>query len=217
MVLVAGGDAQAANLPPFYIDKTEVTNQAYLAFCQAAAHAEPEGARSLPADDPVVNVSFEDAQAFAQWAKKRLPTAAEWEKAARGPHGQSFPWGDQWQQEKANIPPDKDARKKAHLAPALSFLSGASEYGAVNMIGNAWEWVNAPAIPDDKQFNLAIKSHSYHVDPSLPRTATFYQLRGGSFRFVPEKDREAGLVIDSLKMPANAWGPDLGFRCAQDP
>jgi len=225
MVLVDGGeavigmgqDAKSVNVPSFYIDKTEVTNAAYLAFCQAAGHAAPGGARSAPADHPVVNVSFEDAQAYAQWAKKRLPTAAEWEKAARGPKGQLFPWGNKWQQGDANIPPDKDARKTAHLFPALSFTSVGSPCGAVNMIGNAWEWVNAPAIPDEKQFNLVVNSHTYHVDTPLSRTAPFYQLRGGSFRFVPEKGKEADLIIDSFKMPPSATGPDLGFRCAKDP
>jgi formylglycine-generating enzyme required for sulfatase activity len=101
MVLVPAGDfesgkyRQHATVPAFYIDKTEVTNAAYQEFCNATGRPLPE---KFPADRPelpVVNVSIIDAHAFANWAGKRLPSGSEWEKAARGSDGRSFPWGNE--------------------------------------------------------------------------------------------------------------------------
>ena len=108
MVLVPAGEARlgetASNVrpvPAFYIDKTEVSNAAWIRFCIQTHRPAP--ADATPAL-PVVNVSFNDAQAFAAWAHKRLPTAVEWEKAARGASGQRFPWGDDFRAGAANLP-----------------------------------------------------------------------------------------------------------------
>jgi eukaryotic-like serine/threonine-protein kinase len=221
MVLVDAGsallgpDAKPADVNAFYMDKTEVTNASYLKFCQQTGYAAPPSAQQDPADNPVVNVSFYDVEAYAHWAKKRLPTAAEWEKAARGAKGQQFPWGNDWREDAANIPRDKNASKTASLAPASSFSSGASPYGAVNLVGNAWEWVNAPAPLDDHQFEMLQKFWKVY-SPPVSRTEAFYQIRGGSFHYVPMGPK-ADLVVDSLTMPARAREPDIGFRCAKDP
>ena len=97
MVLVPGGEAllgqdrHAVRVDSFYIDKTEVTNAAYLMFCREMGHPVPPGAEQAPSDYPVVNVTIYDAQDFAGWAKKRLPSAVEWEKAARGAEGRVYP------------------------------------------------------------------------------------------------------------------------------
>jgi formylglycine-generating enzyme required for sulfatase activity len=210
-----GQDAKSTDVNAFYMDKTEVTNASYLKFCQQTAYAAPPSAQQGPADYPVVNVSFYDVEAYAHWAKKRLPTATEWEKAARGAKGQQFPWGNDWREDAANIPRDRDASKTASLAPASSFGSGASPYGAVNMVGNAWEWVNAPALLDDHQFEMLQKFWKVY-SPPLSRTEAFYQIRGGSFHYVAMGPK-ADLVVDSLTMPARAREPDIGFRCARDP
>jgi serine/threonine-protein kinase len=221
MVLVAAGpallgaDDKSVDVNAFYIDKTEVTNASYLQFCQQTGCTPPPTAQKDPADDPVVNVSFDDAEKYAQWAKKRLPTAIEWEKAARGVHGQKFPWGDEWRDDAANIPLDKAAQKAAHLAPVSSFASVASPFGAVNMIGNVWEWVNAPAPLDEKEFKI-LKKFSKVYSPPLSRDERYYQVRGGSFHYLAMGPK-ADLVVDALTLPARAREPDVGFRCAQDP
>jgi serine/threonine-protein kinase len=221
MVLVKGGpallgtDDKPADVNAFYIDKTEVTNASYLKFCRQTGHAVWPSMPQAPADDPVVNVSFDDAAAYAQWANKRLPTANEWEKAARGAAGQKFPWGNEWRDDAANIPLDKSARKTARLVPVGSLASGASPYGALNMVGNAWEWVDAPAALDQQEFET-LQKFSRTYTPALSRNERFYQVRGGSFHFVPVGPKSA-LIVDSLTLPARAREPDVGFRCAQNP
>jgi formylglycine-generating enzyme required for sulfatase activity/predicted Ser/Thr protein kinase len=221
MVLVSAGpallgpDAKAVEVNSFYIDTTEVTNGSYLTFCRQTNYAPPPSAGKDPADYPVVDVSFYDAETFAHWAKKRLPTATEWEKGARGANGQRFPWGNEWREDAANIPRDNDARKTASLAPAASFAAGASPYGALNMVGNAWEWVNTPALLDDTQFKILQKLWKVY-SPPLSRTEAFYQVRGGSFHYLPMGPK-SDLVVDSMTLPARAREPDTGFRCAKDP
>jgi len=212
-----GPNRQPVKVESFYIDKTEVTNRAYLVFCRETRYAEPPGAEQAPPDYPVVNVTFDDAQAFARWAKKRLPTAVEWEKAARGAKGQTYPWGDSLRYELANIPGDVAASKSATLAPATAYAAGASPYGALNMVGNAWEWVDAPAqAPDGAEFNNYEKIFS-DLAPSLSRTDRFYQVRGGSYRYVPDRpDQMPALLWDSTPAPARARKPDIGFRCARN-
>jgi len=207
-----GADDKPADVKAFYIDKTEVTNASYLKFCQQTNHTPPSSAQKDPADDPVVDVSFDDAEKYAQWARKRLPTANEWEKAARGAHGQNFPWGNEWRDDAANIPLDKKAQKTARLASADSYPSGASPYGAFNMVGNVWEWVSTPTPLDEREFESLKKRYA----PPLSRNEPSYQIRGGSFRYVPTGPKSA-LVVDSATLPARAREADIGFRCAQDP
>ena len=92
-----------STLPAFYIDRTEVTNAEYAAFCKATGYKLPEKFPDGKPDYPVVNVTIVDAHAFANWAGKRLPNSKEWEKAARGEDGRLYPWGDQPDMSKANI------------------------------------------------------------------------------------------------------------------
>src|SRR5262249_37896718 len=129
-----GQKKESVILPSFYVDKTEVTNQAYAGFAKATGRAVPEGFPQDKPDLPVVNVSILDAQAFAAWAGKRLPNAREWEKAARGIDGRAFPWGNEKDPSRANV-------GSAGLKPVTDFSNGASPSGAVNMVGNAWELV----------------------------------------------------------------------------
>jgi serine/threonine-protein kinase len=206
-----GADDKPVDVKAFYIDKTEVTNGSYLKFCRQTNHTPPPSAQKDPADDPVVNVSFDDAKNYAEWANKRLPTAEEWEKAARGEHGRKFPWGDEWRDGAANIPLDKKAQKTARLASADSYPSGASPYGALNMLGNVWEWVSTPTPLDEREFE-SLKKRPY--SPPLSRNEPSYQIRGGSFHFLADPK---SLLFDSLTLPARTSDPDIGFRCAHDP
>jgi serine/threonine-protein kinase len=219
MVLVEGGQALLqADLRPipvdsFYIDKNEVTNRAYLLFCRETGSTIPEGAGDAPAGNPVVNVSFDDAQSFARWAKKRLPTAFEWEKAARGSKGQAYPWGNELRYEFVNLPRDAASAKSAAIAEVTSHPEGASPYGALNMLGNAWEWVDArtPA-PSDAEFSRY--ATTFKLTPALSPSEPFYQIRGGSYRYFVQN--VAALLYDSSPAPARARKPDIGFRCARD-
>jgi serine/threonine-protein kinase len=220
LVLVDGGEAQLGeyrqwvNVPSFYIDKTEVTNQLFLDFCQDRHRTPPPGAELKPHENPVVNVTFADAEAFCDWAGQRLPSAHEWEKAARGPGGRTYPWGDTMDYSRANIPKDEAAKKKAALAPATSYESGASFYGALNMLGNAWEWVNTGAdAPTGSDFEYYRNKLFPNLKPPLFQSDAFYQTRGGSFQFVAKPEV---LIWDSAKVPARAHEPDIGFRCAKD-
>ena len=219
MVLVPGGaallgqDRHKVLVAPFYIDRTAVTNGVYLKFCNETSHPVPPGAQKAPPDFPVVNITFNDAQQFAKWANKRLPSATEWEKAARGTDGRSYPWGNDPNFELANIPRNKAAAKSAKLAPVTAFPAGASPYGALNMLGNVWQWVDTPAQPpeaDFKNYQAMFKD----LVPPLSRKDTFYQVRGGSYLYTP--DDPGALIWDSSLVPAREHVPTIGFRCARD-
>ncbi|NOT57839.1 MAG: SUMF1/EgtB/PvdO family nonheme iron enzyme, partial [Deltaproteobacteria bacterium] len=158
------GPQHSIHLDPFYIDTHEVTNQRYRAFVDATGHRAPtfwHDPRQL-ADDtqPVVGVSWQDAHAFCAWQGKRLPTEAEWEKAARGTDGRRYPWGQEWDAARLHTA-DTIAGKPlenfavwttwqrgmsagietARPAAVGSYPSGASPYGVLDMAGNVWEWV----------------------------------------------------------------------------
>ena len=208
MLLVPAGDLhfgsavdqslRTVSLPAFYIDETEVSNEEYRRFCQATGHAPPQSPdfASHP-DYPVTNVSFEDAVAYATWAGRRLPTEEEWEKAARGTDGRSFPWGDApWSE---NVP---DA-----LQPVTSEPLRRSPYGAYNMAGNAWEWTATPYAPTAED-NAGMKRLLNGQDFS----AEWRTIKGGSFSPGPKEDfdiaKHRGLPIDARSV----W---IGFRCVR--
>ncbi|MGH7772986.1 MAG: formylglycine-generating enzyme family protein [Candidatus Binatia bacterium] len=156
--------AHRVELPAFAIDRTPVTNAQFAAFLNAASPMNAAGERLYDVDDgdarihqrggkwvadpgfenhPVVEVSWFGARDYCAWAGKRLPTEAEWEKAARGTDGRKYPWG--------NSPPDRTrAQFNAgwnQTAPVDSFPKGASPYGVLDLSGNAWEWVSSAYLP----------------------------------------------------------------------
>lgn len=194
-------------LDDFYIDKTEVTNAEYKRFVDATGHPPPRHWENgeIPAGQenyPVVNVHLpDDAQAYAAWAGKRVPTEAEWEKAARGTDGRIYPWGNDWDPEKANVL----GSKYNGPAPVGSYPEGASPYGALDMAGNVWEWCSDWYAAD------------YYVssplrNPQGPSEGDFRVVRGGSWFDPPEYARCAfryGLYPRRLF-------PIRGFRCVQD-
>jgi formylglycine-generating enzyme required for sulfatase activity len=143
-----GRDNQVMWLPAFFVDTTPVTNDEYARFLNATGHKPPRHWTDHGADDdlldhPVVNVSHHDATAYSTWAGKTLPTAAEWEKAARGPNGSLYPWGDQPTPAKCNV----RETGVGHTTPVGLYRSGVSPYGVFDMAGNVWEWCATDTTP----------------------------------------------------------------------
>ncbi len=133
---------QTVNLPAYYIDKYEVTNAQYKKFIDSTGHKTPFDWKDnmYPESEerfPVAHVNWFDADAYCSWAGGRLPTEAEWEKAARGTDGRIYPWGDTFDMNKANTK-DWD-RERVEVG---TFPEGASPYGLLDMSGNVWEWTS---------------------------------------------------------------------------
>ncbi|MBS1834637.1 MAG: SUMF1/EgtB/PvdO family nonheme iron enzyme [Acidobacteria bacterium] len=202
---LVGRDLELVQVPAFEIDQMEVSNGNYLEFCKSTGRECPPGIDTLDPQLPVVNVTFDDAAAFAKWAGKRLPTAVEWEKAARGANGQKFPWGDQPELERANV------GSTGYLARVNARGNGASPYGVLNLIGNVWEWVNEPVklTPSDLQRT------QYLLVPPVQPGEPAYQIRGGSFMHVVSLANLAELTWDYAPVPARFKRNDIGFRCAR--
>jgi iron(II)-dependent oxidoreductase len=195
-------------LDAFYIDKTEVTNAEYKRFVEATGHKPPPHWQDgqIPAGQenyPVTHIHQpDDAQAYAAWASKRLPTEAEWEKAARGTDGRIYPWGNDWDPEKANVL----GSEWNGPAPVGTYgPAGASPYGALDMAGNVWEWCSDWYAAD---YYLG----SPLRNPQGPSEGRHHVVRGGSWFDPPEYARCAfryGLYPRRLFT-------NQGFRCVQE-
>ena len=197
-----GKDKQTVTLPAFYVDKTEVTHEAYARFCAEKGLPMPPAAEGERPQDPIVDVSFLQAQQFADWAGKRLPNTQEWEKAARGTDGRLYPWGNEAGSPPANIDNPKGVMQ-VHSHPG-----GASPYGAVNMLGNVWEWVNQPRTPSEPALeNFAA------LQPPPTATEPWYMIRGGGY-----SDKLVdSYLYDFATVPARHHAKNIGFRCVKTP
>ena len=204
-------------LDAFYMDSLEITNGRYLEFVKAAGHRIPEHPRdktltlwqgaTVPAafkDHPVINVDWSDAAAYCEWAGRRLPTEAEWERTARGTTGRRFPWGDaeptrtlanylnQW-------------RNGGGLEPVGSHPQGASPEGVQDLQGNVWEWVADWYDP-----------HYYEKgplrNPKGPNEGTRKVMRGSGW------ESEAPVLRSAHRLSSDPKNRNhiLGFRCAMD-
>jgi len=208
-----GKENKSVPLRAFYIDKTEVTNAAYAKFCLAEGHPQPPDFQADKPDYPVVKVTIKDAREFARWARKRLPTAQEWEKAARGTKGWLFPWGNERDPRNANVKDNPDVAKH-EIMPAGSFLQGKSPYGALNMVGNVWEFVDQTVVPIE--VNVKRWAKSLNAPPQEP----WYEIRGESFvdglASKDSGDFDYGGIWEESAVPANGVKSNIGFRCVME-
>jgi formylglycine-generating enzyme required for sulfatase activity len=209
-----------AEVGPFFLDATPITNAQYRRFCNETERGYPESPRwpDCPesfirlSDHPVVNVGYDDAVAYAAWCGKRLPTEAEWEFAARGGQDGRFPWGDEAPDGSQAVfatrstpvawrdPLHSDGFRRT--APVASFPPNA--YGLYDMAGNVWEWCD----------NWFYRYPWEDLDAAQIGEGWGLQrvVRGGSW-YSPPRDLR---VTRRLRVHAGTGGNGNGFRCAQD-
>jgi formylglycine-generating enzyme required for sulfatase activity len=201
----------------FYIDKFELTNGRYLEFVKATNHRIPQNPKNATRnlwqgdtitesliDRPVINVDWADANAYCQWAGKRLPTEAEWEKAAKGTADRRFPWGNveptnkhlnfnqQWIGEKT-------------LMPVGSYELGRSPFGVYDMAGNVWEWVN-------DWYDAKYYEKTPTKNPTGPVSGTKRVLRGSGW----ENETPTVRIFTRVEGDPTNRNESTGFRCAMD-
>lgn len=193
-------------VPACYIDRYEVTNGEYRKF--KPDHKYPEGDDNFP----VTRVLKTEAEAYAKWAGKRLPTGAEWEKAARGTDGRVYPWGNEYDRTKCNmrptdyrtpegrdIPATEVCRRGGRKSAVGQFPEGVSPYGVHDMCGNAWEWVSDVYVAK-VPFEPREEWHQSGI------------IRGGAHGY----GARHGTTFHQGFEPLNTTCNDVGFRCAMD-
>ncbi|MFN0123165.1 MAG: SUMF1/EgtB/PvdO family nonheme iron enzyme [Blastocatellia bacterium] len=216
MVMIAGGDfmmgrdtgdpnnqyekpAHPVTVKPFYIDKTEVTNEQYASFITQTRRQPPSywANGTFPPGEatyPVVNISWNDAKAYAEFVGKRLPNEDEWEFAARGTENRIYPYGNEWKPQYSNA--SEDGFRKARAVG--SYPDGSSPFGVMDMAGNVAEWTASDYAP-------------YPNSKAKPQEGQKV-VRGGAYN-TPAKEQTA---TDRFFYPPSRAESFIGFRCAKD-
>jgi formylglycine-generating enzyme required for sulfatase activity len=195
-------------LDRYYVGVYTVTNRQYKQFVDETGHRPPDGAdwgapiwkgKSYPesyTDHPVVCVSWEDAVAYCRWAGGTLPTEAQWEKAARGPKGFTYPWGNDWDQ---NLCRNSNNKGSQTTCTVYEYPKGVSGYGCYNLSGNVLEWCS-------DWYGSDYYKNSPSKNPTGPDTGSLRVVRGGGWFHGDSEDFRAALRSD--------YDPSLryGFR-----
>lgn len=193
-------------LDAYYIDRYEVTNEQFEKFINATGYqAQGDWWRYYTEEKekhPVVYVTWNDADAYARWAGKRLPTEAEWEKAARGTSGRKWPWGSVWDASRCS----SEEAGPATTTPVGSYPDGASPYGVMDIAGNVWEWCA-------DWYGKNYYQSAVDRNPTGPSSGSRHVLRGGSWFFISSYMRCATRSY----FPLNLMDCDTGFRCVRTP
>ena len=206
------GPAHTVTLAAYYIDTYEVTNGQYKAFIDATGHKSPSHFenRTYPdgkVDHPVTEVTWYDARDYCTWAGKRLPTDAEWEKAARGTDARSYPWGNEFGVNRANTPQYWVALgREGDTSPVGAFEDGKSAYGLYDMSGNVWEWTDS-----------WYRAYPGNQHPTENYGETYKTLKGGSWWDCTFY--KCGISAPSFNRSfflRTTRNPSFGFRCAKD-
>ena len=196
-------------LDAFIMDVYEVTTAQYAIFLAATPRPAPWQWQMVSvaqhADRPVIGVDWHDADAYCRWKGKRLPTEAEWEKAARGSDGRLYPWGNQVPtNDVANFALGARFSYSQVLMPVQAYESGKSPYGLHQMAGNVGEWVS-------DWYSANYYEQSPAKNPAGPEQGQFKVLRGGSWSDLPKYL----LTYGRFKLPPETRNSYTGFRCAK--
>ncbi len=193
----------------FLIDKTEVTNRQYMEFVKATGHPKPPYYRDPDfnkPDQPVVGVNYYDALSYAIWAGKRLPTEAEWEKAARGgQEGKEFPWGNESPRGKCNYAPAGDKGADGYENTAIVGMFPTNNFGLSDMSGNTWEWCS-------DFYSSTYYQISDQKNPSGPDSGYTRVLRGGSYLSINPRHLRCSSRLELKPFVQDRY---YGFRCAK--
>jgi formylglycine-generating enzyme len=199
-------------LDAYLIDKYEASNSRYKEFMKVTSHPAPaywDDPRLSKPTQPVVGVSWTDASAFCKWEGKRLPTEAEWERAAKGPDGdRHYPWGHSLDTKKANY-----GQNVGRTMPVDSYPEGVSGYGIYNMAGNVFEWVEDWYDPASYKQSLALNPKGADRGYNFANQGPVKVLRGGSW-LAPETSLHTSHRFWN-QPDNNSYGVGLGFRCAK--